>query len=252
MFKSKHISVIIPVFNEADSIAIVIDELKSLTYQGVPIVDDIIVCDNGSTDHSGDIALKNGARVIVELEKGYGSACLAGISQLQDTDIVVFIDGDHSCVTSQLEALLLPICDSGFDLVVGSRVQGEMEQGALTLPQKYGNYIAVGLIHLIWQHRFTDLGPFRAIQFEALRRIHMQDQAFGWTVEMQVKAIQNQLRWTEIPVDSLKRIGKSKISGTISGVFFAGIGIMSKILVLRWQEFRLRKPKVKLYALPKK
>ena len=240
MYRGKHISVIIPVLNEAKAIGLVIDELRELIQNDQPIVDDIVVCDNGSTDNSVPVAREKGARVISEPEKGYGAACLAGIKQLKATDIVVFVDGDHSCVVSQLERLLGPICESNADLVVGSRVIGNVEPGALTIPQRYGNQLAVFLIQLFWQQRFTDLGPFRAISSRALADIHMQDRAFGWTVEMQVKTIQKGLRWMEVPVDSVRRIGQSKISGTVRGTVLAGIGILSKICTLRWQQMRQR------------
>ena len=163
--------------------------------------------------------------------RGYGIACLTAIAKLPACDIVLFVDGDDSCFIEQAILLLNGIID-GDDLAIGSRTLGHIEPGALTKPQLVGNWIASHLIRLFWQHKTTDLGPFRAIRFSSLQALNMADETFGWTVEMQVKAVIHGLKVSEYPVDSKVRIGQSKISGTVLGSIKAGIGILSMIAIL--------------------
>ncbi len=236
MYKQQHISVVIPVLDEESAIGLVVNELRALTTpEGERLIDDIIVCDNGSTDNSTGVAHTAGARVIYQHERGYGAACLLGIECLLDTDIVLFIDGDHSCVCEQAISLIDKVVE-GASLAIGSRSLGKEEAGSLTLPQKFGNKLATLLIQLLWGQQVSDLGPFRAVRLQSLKSLKMEDRRFGWTVEMQVKAIQLNMDVVEIPVDSLKRIGKSKISGTVSGVIGAGFGILGMIAKLWWRE----------------
>lgn len=237
MFQQQHITVVTPVLNEELAIGVVIQELFELRNgDDQQLIDDIIVCDNGSNDNSANVALRYGARVVHQPTMGYGIACLTALEQISQTDIVVFVDGDHSCVATQVHDLLKPLADRSLDLVIGSRTLGRAQSGALTPPQRFGNALAVRLIQWFWGFKMTDLGPFRAIRFSALRSLNMQDVAFGWTVEMQIKAIQLGLAVGEVPVDSLRRIGTSKISGTVKGVVFAGLGIIGTILKLRFQQ----------------
>ena len=217
------ISVIIPAFNEEKSIGNVLDDLP----QGK--LNEIIVVNNACTDNTADVAKSHGARVIEETRRGYGSACLKGISELNDPNIVVFIDGDYSDYPEELEKLVEPIKAGEADFVIGSRMILP-DSRAVLLPQaRYGNQLATFLIRLFYGHRFTDLGPFRAIRYNSLKEIGMVDTNFGWTVEMQVKAVKHGLRIVEIPVRYRKRIGASKITGTVSGTFKAGMKILYTI-----------------------
>lgn len=240
-YHQKNIAVVIPAFNEEQSIAKVIRDISALretpgTNNSHLLVDDVVVCDNASTDATAQIAENAGARVVYESKSGYGSACLAAIAHLRNPDIVVFIDGDYSVRATETASLLEEIVKNDADLVIGSRVSSKQEKQALTLQQKIGNVLASFLIRLIWRQAVTDLGPFRAIKFSSLGKLQMQDQAFGWTVEMQIKAIQQGMKIVEVPVSTLKRIGKSKISGTVAGTIGAAIGIFGKIYCLYKQE----------------
>lgn len=223
MLNNKRISVLIPAFNEEKSIAQVISELP----QG--LVDEIVVIDNASTDATQEIALRNGAKVVKEPHRGYGAACLKGLETIDNTDIVVIIDGDHSDYPEQITRLLEPIVSGNADFVIGSRVLGKREDGALTPQQYWGNKLTVFLIHRLFGYEFTDMGPFRAIRFESLKSLNMMDKDFGWNVEMQIKAVNSGLNIKEVPVDYRKRIGTSKISGTISGTIKAGTKIIFAI-----------------------
>lgn len=195
------------------------------------LVRDVIVGDNGSRDRTAEIAARAGATVISVAERGYGAACAGALSQLaSDIDVVVFMDADGSDDPAELPRLVAPIVAGDADLVIGSRVLGTVERGALTPQQRFGNWLAVRLIHLIYRHRYTDLGPFRAIRRELLDRISMRDRRYGWTVEMQVRALQLGARVAEVPVRYRKRVGKSKISGTVTGVIKAGFWIVYTIL----------------------
>jgi len=249
-YKKKQVVVIIPAHNEEQCIAKVVQELAELNVDGSEksIVDSIIVCDNGSTDQTAEQARQAGAHVVKELKLGYGAACLRAMQEISGftntssnlmADIVVFVDGDHSVLVSELP-LLLDKLINGYDLVVGNRVPSLQESGALTPHQQFGNVLASALIRFIWKQPVTDLGPFRAITYKSLMQLGMQDQKFGWTVEMQVKAIQLGFRYSEVPVTSLKRIGVSKISGTIKGTIGAAHGIFGKVFNLLWHQTKFR------------
>ena len=217
------ISVIIPVFNEESSIGRVLDDLPQEKLK------EIIVVDNACTDNTAEVAQKHGARVVEETRRGYGSACLKGISELNGTDIIVFIDGDYSDYPEELEKLVEPIKTGEADFVLGSRMILPDSRVALLPQARYGNQLATYLIILFFGYRFTDLGPFRAIRYESLKQLSMVDIDFGWTVEMQIKAVKHGLRIKEIPVHYRKRIGISKITGTISGTIRAGVKIIYTI-----------------------
>ena len=201
MLNGKHISVVIPALNEERAIRRVLTKLSYLKGdQGRVLIDDIVVCDNGSTDRTAEVSRERGARVVFEAEQGYGAACLKAIDHLGPTDIVLFIDGDASCKIPQCYRLLEPLCSlEHVDMVIGSRTLGEMEAGALTPPQRMGNVVATALIAWLWRTKVTDLGPFRAIRYDALKALNMRDRQFGWTVEMQVKAIQQGFTTLETP-----------------------------------------------------
>jgi glycosyltransferase involved in cell wall biosynthesis len=212
---------IIPVFNERESLPLVVGDLKDARLR------EIVVVDNGSSDDTADIASRLPVRLVREPRRGYGSACLAGIDALRSDppDGVLFLDGDYSDHPEEAGALLDRI-EEGFDLVIGSRVLGRRQKGALLPQARAGNALATFLIRLLYGHRYTDLGPFRAIRWEALERLGMRDRTFGWTCEMQVKAARTGLRTTEVPVSYRRRIGVSKIAGTLSGTLRAGWKIL--------------------------
>ena len=219
MDRSVSIAVIIPALNEERAIASVIGDLP-------PCIRQLIVVDNGSTDRTGEIAAELGATVVLEPERGYGRACLAGMAALKSPDVVVFLDGDYSDHPDELPQLVAPIAENRVDLTIGSRVLGERERGALTPQARFGNALATMLIRALFGVRFTDLGPFRAIGYEQLLQLDMADCDYGWTVEMQVKAARLELRCCEIPVSYRRRIGVSKISGTVIGSIRAGYKIL--------------------------
>ncbi len=224
--------VIIPAFNEEKSIALVLGDIPQSA------VREVIVCNNASTDNTVEVARQAGATVLTENRKGYGSACLKGITYLKNKpsaeqpDVVVFLDGDYSDHPEQLPDLVRPIRQKGYDLVIGSRALGELEQGAMQPQQVFGNWLATSLIRLFYKYEFTDLGPFRAITWTALQEIDMKDPDFGWTVEMQVKAAKHGLKCTEVPVRYRRRVGVSKVSGTIRGTILAGHKILWTIFKL--------------------
>ncbi len=221
------VCVIIPAYNEADAIAQVIRDIPSL-------VDEIVVVNNGSTDNTVEAAMEAGATVLTESRQGYGYACLKGIDYLNQRaippNIVVFLDGDYSDYPQDLEHLIDPILNNNMDLVVGSRVKHMRERGSLTPQQIFGNWLACSLMKLFYGGHYTDLGPFRAIKLNKLNGLKMTDKTYGWTIEMQLKALRNNLNYTEVPVKYRKRIGVSKVSGTLKGAIFAGIKIMGWIL----------------------
>ena len=228
----KVVQVIIPAYNEEASIGNVLRDIPR------DIVSEIIVCNNASTDKTAEVARNNGATVLDQPQKGYGSACLKGIEYLKSKpthekpDIVVFLDGDYSDHPEEIAILIKPILEDQMDMVIGSRTLGEMEQGAMMPQQIFGNWLATNMIRLFYKYEFTDLGPFRAISYDKLIEIDMQDQDFGWTVEMQVKAAKFKLKCTEIPVQYRRRIGISKVSGTIKGTILAGYKIIWTIFKL--------------------
>jgi glycosyltransferase involved in cell wall biosynthesis len=214
-------AVIIPALNEEKSVGRVLSEIPKDAVRW------IIVADNGSTDRTAEIARANGAIVVSEPRRGYGNACLAGIANLpKEAEVVVFIDGDYSDFPGELLALLSVLQEQGAHMVIGSRVLGKRERGSLTFQQRFGNWLSTWLIHRLFGFSYSDLGPLRAIQTGALQRLDMRDRNYGWTVEMQVKALQHGLKVVEIPVSYRKRIGKSKVSGTFSGTIRAGIKIL--------------------------
>lgn len=218
--KSLVIDVIIPAYNEAQSIGRVIDDIPA------EWVRHIVVCDNNSSDRTGEVAERHGAVVVHAPHKGYGNACLTGMKYLkelkQSPDILVFIDGDYSDHPEQLPDVVKPIIDRDVDMVIGSRSLGHRQPGAMEVHQRFGNWLATHLIRIFYDEYFTDLGPFRAIKWEKLMELNMVDTNFGWTVEMQVKAAKYGLKTTEVAVDYRPRIGTSKVSGTIKGSVLAG------------------------------
>ena len=220
---SSRISIIIPAFNEESSIGLVLDALPQ------DKIHEIIVVNNNSTDDTARVASAHGARVVEEPQKGYGSACLKGIDELNAPDIVVFLDGDFSDFPEEIVELVSPIEKGDADFVLGSRMILTESRRALLPQARYGNRLAVFLIKLFFNYSFTDLGPFRAIRYSSLLSIGMQDIDFGWTVEMQIKAVKNGLRIQELPVKYRERIGVSKITGTVSGTFKAGTKIIYTI-----------------------
>ncbi|MDE0291684.1 MAG: glycosyltransferase family 2 protein [Candidatus Dadabacteria bacterium] len=221
--------VIIPALNEERSIGQVIGDIPR------DLVTETVVVNNGSTDSTASVASGCGATVIDEERRGYGQACLAGIDYIKSSsyppDIIVFLDGDYSDYPGEMKNLVSPIIEDGYDLVIGSRTIGERQRGALLPQALVGNYVATRLIKLFYGVSFTDLGPFRAVRYDKLLSLGMRDRTFGWTVEMQVKAAKKGLRCTEIPVSYRKRIGTSKVTGTITGSFMAGVKII-------WMIFR--------------
>ncbi len=224
MRNNTRISVIIPALNEERAIAKVLSAVPGW-------VDEVIVVDNGSTDRTVEIARGSGARVLLETRRGYGAACLTGIASLDETDIVVFLDGDFSDYPNEMDRLVDPIISEQADMVIGSRVLGNRERGALTPQARFGNWLSCLLMRLLWGATYTDLGPFRAIAFPALKTLDMHDTNYGWTVEMQIKAVRKGLRFIEVPVSYRKRIGKSKVSGTVKGVILAGTKILFTIFM---------------------
>ena len=224
------ISVIIPAYNEENAIDSVIRDIPK------KMADRIIVVDNGSEDNTFSKAQNAGAYVVSEPRRGYGNACLKGLLNLDpDTEIVVFLDGDYSDYPEDMEHLVRPIVTNKADLTIGSRLAGKREKGALLLRARIGNRLATFLLRIFFWFRFTDLGPFRAIRYKSLMQMDMKDKDFGWTVEMQIKAIMNKFRVVEVPVRYRKRIGQSKITGTIKGSVKAGIKIIYTILKYRFR-----------------
>ena len=220
------IKVIIPAYNEAESITHVIKDIPST-------VDEVIVVSNNSADDTEANAKKAGATVLNETNKGYGYACLKGMQyiahQNEKPDIIVFLDGDYSDYPEDLTKIVAPIINDNIDFVIGARVKQLREKGSMTVPQIFGNWLATSLMAMFFGAKFTDLGPFRAIKYQKLLALNMEDKTYGWTVEMQLKALKQKLTYTEIPVNYRNRIGVSKVSGTLKGAIFAGIKILGCI-----------------------
>ena len=221
-----HIKVIIPAYNEQDSIAKVIAEIPKN-------VKEIIVVNNNSSDQTVNNAKNAGATVLTENNRGYGFACLKGLEYISNQDnkpdIVVFLDGDYSDYPEELTKVVAPILNDDIDFVIGSRIKELREAGSMTPQQVFGNWLATFLMKLFFGAKFTDLGPFRAIKYQKLLQLKMQDQTYGWTVEMQLKALKQKLSYTEVPLRYKNRIGVSKVSGTVKGTIFAGIKILGWI-----------------------
>ena len=220
------IKVIIPAYNEQDSIGSVVKDIPK-------IVDEIIVISNNSTDNTEINAKNAGATVLSETRKGYGYACLKGMDYIAKQsikpDIIVFLDGDYSDYPEQLTEIVSPIINQNLDFVVGARVKELRENGAMTPQQVFGNWLATFLMKLFFGARFSDLGPFRAIKYDKLLALHMEDKTYGWTVEMQLKVLKQKMTYKEIPVKYRNRIGVSKVSGTVKGTIFAGVKILGWI-----------------------
>ncbi len=221
------VRVIIPAFNEQNAVGLVIDEIPR------EWVSEIIVVDNGSTDDTFSQAESRGATALKEPARGYGNACLKGMRHIADSpsqpDILVFLDGDHSDYPDQMVDLIRPIIDDQVDMTIGSRSLGVKEKGSMTPQQIFGNWLATTLIKLFYGVKYTDLGPFRAIRYDSLMTIGMQDRTYGWTVEMQLKAAKLNLRTLDVPVNYRQRIGVSKVSGTVKGTLGAGYKIIYTI-----------------------
>ena len=223
---SSIIKVIIPAYNEGDSIGSVISDIPKS-------VSEIIVVNNNSTDTTLFNAEKAGATVLTENRRGYGYACLKGMDyiaqQSEKPDIIVFLDGDYSDYPEELDKIVAPILNQNMDLVIGARKKALREAGSMTFPQIFGNELATFLMKLFFGAKFTDLGPFRAIKYDKLVALQMQDKTYGWTVEMQLKVLRKKMAYTEVPVHYKKRIGISKVSGTVKGAIFAGTKILAWI-----------------------
>ena len=224
---NQKIVVIIPAVNEENSIGKVIAEIPK------DLVSEIIVCNNGSSDKTEQVAKNAGATVLLEERKGYGWACLKGMEYAAKLnplpDIVVFIDGDYSDYPEEMRLVVQPIVDDKADMVIGSRALGKREKGSMTFPQVFGNWLATRLMRFFHRARYSDLGPFRAIRYDSLMLLGMKDKTYGWTIEMQIKASKKKLRFTEVAVNYKKRIGVSKVSGTVKGTILAGYKIILTI-----------------------
>lgn len=220
------ITVIIPAYNEQDSIGHVLADIP--TY-----VKEIIVVSNASTDLTERVARDGGATVLKEDRRGYGYACLKGLDYIAKSqikpEIVVFLDGDYSDYPEQLTEIVAPIIEKDYDMVIGARDKRFRESGSMTAPQIFGNWLATTLMSLFFGANFTDLGPFRAMKYDSLLALQMEDKTYGWTVEMQLKVLKRKMTYTEIPVKYRNRIGVSKVSGTVKGAIFAGIKILGWI-----------------------
>ena len=224
------IDVLIPAHNESQALPSLLEEIDRTPLRN------IVVVDNASTDETALVARKGGCTVVSCPQPGYGSACLAGLAHLKKDPphIVVFLDGDRSDFPSLMGSLFMPILDDDWDFVLGSRTLGKREQGSLNFAQRFGNALATRLMNFFWGTSYSDLGPFRAIRWSSLEKLHMTDTNFGWTIEMQIKAAVMGLRTKEVPVDYRNRIGVSKISGTVSGCIRAGYKIIYTIFKYRF------------------
>jgi len=229
-----NIAVIIPAYNEAQSIGLVIRDIPK------DLVSTIVVGNNNSTDDTKMVAIDAGAIVVDEPQKGYGWACLKGMDYLSSLavkpDIVVFLDGDYSDYPQELPKIVAPILEKNIDLVIGSRALGQKVKGSMTFPQVFGNWLSTRLMRIIYGVHYTDLGPFRAVKYDKLLALNMQDKTYGWTIEMQIKAAKKKMSYEEVPVNYKVRIGESKVSGTISGAVMAGIKILGAVVKYKFRD----------------
>jgi glycosyltransferase involved in cell wall biosynthesis len=225
MLDDKKITVIIPALNEESTLPLVLNDISR------ELVDEIVVVDNGSKDRTVEIAREAGATVLHETKKGYGYPCLTGIEHIRtnNADVVVFVDGNYSDHPDEIEKLVEPVIRNDYDLVLGSRTLGQVEEGALRIPVQFGNWLATVLIRIFYNFRFTDVGPFRAIKFNKLLELDMNDN-LGWTIEMQVKAVRKKYRITEVPVSYRAGTGKSKLTGNLRGIVLVGYRIIRAIV----------------------
>jgi len=236
MQPTPRIAVVIPALDEEAALPLVLRDLELLQRSpGAPLMQEIVLVDNGSRDRTAEIARQAGATVLHEPRRGYGAACLRALRYLEEKppDIVLFMDADHSDHAEDIPPLLRPILEQGYDLVIGSRSRGQREPGALLPQARFGNWLATGLIRLAYGFRYTDLGPFRAVRYGALERMRLADPDYGWTIEMQIRALQTGAQITEVPVRYRRRVGRSKISGTLMGSVRAGRKILSTFWRLR-------------------
>ncbi len=226
------VTAIIPALDEEGGIG------KTVARLDRGLIHEIIVVDNGSRDRTAERAAAAGARVVAEPRRGYGSACLTGVRAVDHADILVFLDGDGSDVPEDLPRVLGPILYGKADLVLGSRTLGEWEPGSMTSHQLWGNRLVLGLVRLLTGARFTDIGPFRAIRSEAIAKLDMCHPTYGWPVEMVVKAVRRGLRIAEVPVRTRRRIGRSKVAGTVRGSALAGYHLIATVLRYSWERSR--------------
>jgi len=231
MRSEKKINVVIPAFNEELSIGKVVQSIPK------DWIENIIVVNNNSTDKTQEVAALAGATVLLEKRKGYGYACLTGIEEAKKNkaDIIVFLDGDFSDYPEEIPQLIEPILEQGMDMVIGSRATGKREKGSMTPQQVFGNWLATRLMKIFYGANFTDLGPFRAIKMDALEKLQMADKTYGWTIEMQIKAAKHKMNFCEVPVQYKKRIGVSKVSGTVKGTVLAGIKIIFAVFKYKFR-----------------
>ena len=231
MRTEKKINVVIPAFNEELSIGKVVDAIPK------DWIETVIVVNNNSTDKTQEVAALAGATVLLEKRKGYGYACLTGIEEAKKNkaDIIVFLDGDFSDYPEEIPQVIEPILEQGMDMVIGSRATGKREKGSMTPQQVFGNWLATRLMKIFYGANFTDLGPFRAIKMDALEKLQMADKTYGWTIEMQIKAAKLKMNVCEVPVQYKKRIGVSKVSGTVKGTVLAGIKIIFAVFKYKFR-----------------
>lgn len=231
MRTEKKINVVIPAFNEELSIGKVVDAIPK------DWIETVIVVNNNSTDKTQEVATLAGATVLLEKRKGYGYACLTGIEEAKKNkaDIIVFLDGDFSDYPEEIPQVIEPILEQGMDMVIGSRATGKREKGSMTPQQVFGNWLATRLMKIFYGAIFTDLGPFRAIKMDALEKLQMADKTYGWTIEMQIKAAKHKMNFCEVPVQYKKRIGVSKVSGTVKGTVLAGIKIIFAVFKYKFR-----------------
>ncbi len=239
MYKGYRIGVVIPALNEAQCVEQVIIDIRTLSYLNTSIIDEIVLCDNGSIDATASIAMQAGAQVECQAIKGYGIACLTALAAMKPVDIVLFINADGAEIIEQSVQLLDEVI-AGADLVIGSRILGENDAGAMYLHQYIGTRVVVSLINFIWRQKLTDLGPFRAIRSDVLKVLDLKDQDFGWTVEMQVQAIRKKFISIEVAINTRRSISHSKVSGTLFGTINVANKMFSTIFFFAYQDAKIK------------